>query len=196
MRYRQLCLLISGLFLMSAAFSQKTSGVKGIVTDSTGAPLQGASVKLRGAKDSTGMITGIDGVFSLRVAVTSSLKLEISNIGFAPFIKTYESSGKIIDAGTVHLISAPAELPEVIVKSVNPITIKEDTVEYKASAYAVREGAPVEDVIKKLPGVTVDKDGQITAQGKPVQRVRVNGKDFFGGDAQTATKNLPAEIID
>ena len=72
----------------------------------------------------------------------------------------------------------------------------EDTIQYNAGSYKVREGAPVEDVIKKLPGVTVDKDGNVTAQGELVKRIRVNGKDYFGGDVQTATKNLPADIID
>ena len=59
----------------------------------------------------------------------------------------------------------------------NAVKIKEDTVEYNAAAYKVREGAAVEDVIKKLPGVDVDKDGNITAQGKSVSKVRLNGKD-------------------
>lgn len=193
---RHLFLLISGLMILSSAFSQKIASVKGTVTDSTGAPLQGASVKLRAGKDSTGMVTGKDGNFHLQLPAESSMKLEISNIGFIPFSKTYEPGPAPINTGLIKLVSTSAELPEVIVKSINPITVKEDTVEYKADAYKVREGAPVEDVIKKLPGVTVDKDGQITAQGKPVARVRVNGKDFFGGDAQTATQNLPADIID
>src|SRR5205085_3632264 len=77
-----------------------------------------------------------------------------------------------------------------------PVLVKEDTVQFDAKAYKVREGAPVEDVIKKLPGVTVDKDGNIETQGKKVARVRVNGKDFFGGDVQTATQNLPADVIE
>jgi hypothetical protein len=187
---------VFGLMIFSSASSQKTAAIKGTVTDSIGAPLQGASVKLKGAKDSTGMITGKDGGFSLQLPAASSMKLEISNIGFTPFVKTYEPGPAPINAGLIRLLSEASLLQEVIVTSVNPVTVKEDTVEYKASAYQVREGAPVEDVIKKLPGVTVDKDGQITAQGKPVARVRVNGKDFFGGDALTATKNLPAEIID
>lgn len=196
MRHRHLCLLLLSLILASSAFSQKAAVIKGIVTDSTGTPLHGASVKILAGKDSTGMITGKDGSFELGLQAVSSIKLEISNIGFAPFVKTYQAVNSPINAGTIQLIAESSVLPEVVIKSLNPITIKEDTVEYNASAYKVREGAPVEDVIKKLPGVTVDKDGQITAQGKPVARVRVNGKDFFGGDAQTATQNLPADIIE
>ena len=86
-------------------------------------------------------------------------------------------------------------LQEVIV-STPPIQVKEDTVEYKADSFKVKPNSMVEDLLKKLPGVTVDKNGDITAQGKKVTRVKVNGKDFFGGDAKTATRELPADIID
>ncbi len=86
-------------------------------------------------------------------------------------------------------------LNTVNITDVNPIKLKEDTIEYNADAYKVRDNAPVEDVIKKLPGVDVDASGNITAQGKQVTKVRVNGKDFFGGDVQTATKNIPADLV-
>ena len=86
-------------------------------------------------------------------------------------------------------------LAEVTVEA-PAIVVKEDTIEYNVSSFKVKEGAVVEDVLKKLPGVQVDKDGNVTAQGKAVSRVKVNGKDFFGGDVKTATKELPANIVD
>jgi hypothetical protein len=195
---RRIFFLIPGILLLTTAFAQKTVSVKGIVTDSLGNPLLGASVKLLAGKDSSGVVTERDGSFIIRKSGISypSVKLEITNIGFTAFSKNFAVTESTINAGKIQLAPEPSLLGEVIVTSVNPITIKEDTVEYKASAYQVRDGAPVEDVIKKLPGVTVGSDGSIQAQGKPVARVRVNGKDFFGGDVQTATKNLPAEIID
>lgn len=194
---RQTVLLILGMLMMlPAAFAQRAAVIRGVVTDSTGVPLQGASVKLIAGKDSTGASSGKDGSFRLQLQTSAPLKLLITSIGFEPFSKTYKASAEEINAGSIRMVPDASLLGEVIVKSVNPITVKEDTIEYKADAYKVREGAPVEDVIKKLPGVTVDKDGTVTAQGKPVARVRVNGKDFFGGDVQTATQNLPANIID
>ncbi|HAL80835.1 MAG TPA: hypothetical protein DCO83_00240 [Mucilaginibacter sp.] len=87
-------------------------------------------------------------------------------------------------------------LNQVTIVGVVPIRLTEDTVEYKASAYKVRENAPVEDLIKKLPGVDVDVNGNITTQGKQVTKVRINGKDFMGGDVQSATKNLPADVVE
>jgi len=196
MRRHILLLILIVMTTLTTAFSQQNVSVKGIVTDSSGSPLQGASVKIYAGTDSTGSVSGKDGSFSLSLPFSSSVKIRISNIGFNTFSKTYTASSSVINAGAIRLIPEASLLSEVIVTSTNPITIKEDTVEYRADAYKVREGAPVEDVIKKLPGVTVDKDGQITAQGKSVARVRVNGKDFFGGDVQTATQNLPANIID
>lgn len=194
--HRRHLLLFMGLLIAACAFSQKTAEVSGRVTDSSGAGLEGVSVKLQTGRDSTGGITGRNGLFALRLPHATTLTLDISGIGYTPYIKTFDPAPVTIDAGVIKLAQRSTMMPEVVVTSINPIKIKEDTVEYKADAYKVREGAPVEDVIKKLPGVTVEKDGQITAHGKPVARVRVNGKDFFGGDAQTAIQNLPADIID
>lgn len=196
MPLRHLLLTALSFLLASFAFSQKTIEVTGKVTDSSGIALTGASVKLRSGQDSAGLTTGINGSFSLRMAATAPVTIEITSIGYKSFTAKYELTNSRINAGTIILAEEATTMTEVVVTSVNPVVVKEDTVQYNASAYKVRDGAPVEDVIKKLPGVTVEKDGQITAQGKPVTRVRVNGKDFFGGDAQTATQNLPADIIE
>ncbi|NNU34897.1 hypothetical protein HK413_14110, partial [Mucilaginibacter sp. S1162] len=88
------------------------------------------------------------------------------------------------------------QLKEVVIIGVNPIKFKEDTIDYKIAAYPVRENAPVEDVLKKMPGVDVDNNGNVTAQGKSITKIRINGKDFMGGDVQSATKNIPADILE
>lgn len=189
-----LIFVISTLLISVIGFSQTTIQVRGSITDSTNTPLSNATVKLFSVKDSVAVISNSDGQFNVRVSGTNAYILQISSIGFATYRQEFPAGTTKI--GTIKLAQDATLLGEVVVKSSNPVTIKEDTVEYKANAYKVRDGAPVEDVIKKLPGVTVGTDGQITAQGKPVARVRVNGKDFFGGDVLTATKNLPANIID
>src|SRR4030095_597706 len=96
----------------------------------------------------------------------------------------------------IAMVSSNGMMEGIVIKTTIPMIVKEDTVQFNASAYKVREGAPVEDVIKKLPGVTVDKDGNIETQGKKISRVRVNGKDFFGGDVQTSTQTRLADVID
>ena len=86
-------------------------------------------------------------------------------------------------------------LNEVNIVGIIPVILKEDTVQYDASAFKVREGDAVAEVIRKLPGVEVDKNGNITAQGEAVTKVRLNGKDYFGDDVAAAIQNLPADII-
>src|SRR5690606_7327901 len=97
---------------------------------------------------------------------------------------------------TVRLNQSSRLLAEVSVTEIAPITIKEDTLEYATKDLRLREGALVEDALKKLDGVEVDKDGNVTAQGETVTRARINGKDFFGGDIKAAIQNLPAEIVE
>ncbi|MVT11183.1 outer membrane beta-barrel protein [Chitinophaga tropicalis] len=86
-------------------------------------------------------------------------------------------------------------LKEVIVESKPPVRMKGDTVEYDASRFKTRENAVVEELLRKLPGVKVDKGGNIIAQGEKVSKVLVDGKEFFGNDPSIATKNLPADMV-
>lgn len=178
--------------------AQHKSDLRGAVTDSSGVPLPSVTVKAFSSTDSSTGMTDDAGKFHLQLSAKDSVKLIVSAVGYEPYEMTrkWPAGESVLSWGTLTMIPDASVLGEIIVTSVNPITIKEDTIEYKASAYKVREGAPVEDVIKKLPDVTVDKDGQVTAQGKQISRIRVNGKDFFGGDVQTATRNLPADIVD
>ncbi|EOR93365.1 hypothetical protein ADIARSV_3444 [Arcticibacter svalbardensis MN12-7] len=82
-----------------------------------------------------------------------------------------------------------------MINVITPVVIKEDTVQYDARAYPVREGDAVDEIVKRLPGMEVDKDGNVKAQGEPVTRIRLNGKDFFGDEASAALQNLPADIV-
>jgi hypothetical protein len=118
-------------------------------------------------------------------------------MGYRPIAKfvPVSKAEKSIELGTVILASWGKLLDEVVVQTA-AITVKEDTVEYNAASFKVKENAVVEDLLKKMPGIEVDKDGNVKAQGKSVTRVKVNGKDFFGGDVKTATKELPANIVD
>src|SRR6202000_2722273 len=100
------------------------------------------------------------------------------------------------DLGAIVLKTDAHELAGVTIVGTIPVTLKEDTVQYQASAYKVRENAPLEDLIKKLPGVDVDVNGNVSTQGKQVTKVRINGKDFMGGDVQSALKNLPADVVE
>jgi hypothetical protein len=87
-------------------------------------------------------------------------------------------------------------LGEVVINGAPSVTYKTDTVEYRASDYKVRPNATVDELIKKMEGVEVAKDGTVTHQGQAVVKARLNGKDYIGGDVAQAIKNLPADIVD
>ncbi|PTQ94001.1 outer membrane receptor protein involved in Fe transport [Mucilaginibacter yixingensis] len=189
--------LILLVVLTKLAIAQKSYTVTGLVKDTTGLTVPGATVTLLTGKDSVSLSTGMNGTFTIKNIPASQFALHISAIGYNNFKQNYApaDAGTLINLPAIVLKTSSTVLKTVTVTGVNPVKLKEDTIEFNANAYKVQEGAPVEDVIKKLPGVDVDKDGNVTAQGKSVTKVRVNGKDFFNGDVKTATQNLPANIV-
>lgn len=186
------------LAVTSAAFAQESHTIRGTVTDTAGVPLAGASIQLLSASDTMATAALGNGTFVFKNIRSGEFQLVISLIGFQGLKRRYtiEKTTPFSVLDLIKLRVSSTQLKGVTVTAVNPVEIREDTVEYKASAYKVRPGSPVEELIRKLPGVTIDKDGNITAQGQQITKIRVNGKDFFAGDVQTATKNIPADIID
>jgi hypothetical protein len=186
--------------LLALAFTVKAQ-VKGIVYDSASKkPIDRAVVGLvvkDKPTDTTYTFTNEKGEFSFDAVPASNFSVVFNNSGYAPVAKfvAIKQQEKIINIGAIIVAEQAKTLDEVTVMSA-PIVIKEDTVEYNADAFKTKEGAVVEDLLKKLPGVQVDRDGNVKAQGKDITRVKVNGKDFFGGDVKTATKELPANIVD
>lgn len=189
------------LIICIGTFQYISAQVKGVIIDSSAkSPVKGTMVGLvikSNSKDTAFEITNDKGEFFFRQVPASNFSLIITNTGYKPVTKfvPVNPPEKIIDLGQINLSTNVKILSEVVIE-IPPITIKEDTIEYKADAYKVKENAVVEDLLKKLPGILVDKNGNITAQGKSITKVKVNGKDFFGGDPKTATRELPANIVD
>jgi len=197
---KPLVLLFSFIFF-TVIYAQAQTGrqVNGTVIDSTKLSVPGASIKLISDKgDSTQAVADGAGKFVFPSVNGTKFTLTISSIGYQTLIRHYgmDNDTKPIMLDPIILKSETNTLKQVNIIGINPVTLKEDTVEYKASAYKVRENAPVEDLVKKLPGVDVDVNGNVTTQGKQVTKVRINGKDFMGGDVQSATKNLPADVVE
>jgi hypothetical protein len=182
------------------AFGQAGRDVTGLVMDTTKTTIPGATVILTSdlKADSTAMAADINGKFAFHNIKGTKVSISVASIGYQPIRKhfTLANDGQNASVGVIVLHAEANMLNQVNIHDVNAITFKEDTTEYKASAYPVRANAPVEDVIKKLPGVDVDINGNITTQGKQVTKVRINGKDFMGGDVQSITKNLPADVVE
>jgi hypothetical protein len=187
------------LLLGSFARAQSTHAISGIVIDTTKQTVIGASIKVKSdAGDSTIRVTGLDGKFNFPAVKGAKVTLTVTSIGYEGIIKhfTFADDGKPLALGNIILKTASKMLGGVTIVGITPVTLKEDTTQYSAAAYKVRDNAPVEDLVKKLPGVDVDKDGNITTKGKQVTKVRINGKDVFGGDVLSITKNLPADVVE
>ncbi len=174
--------------------------IKGKIVDSDGEPMVAATVKLLAAKDSTfinGVKTNIDGNYSLTGVKSGNYIVEAMYIGYRTTHKDTKIGSKSVTLEPIVLEMSAIELQEVTVVGVaSEIKVKEDTVEYNAGSYKTQPNAVVEDLLKRLPGVEVDSEGKITANGKEVKKILIEGKEFFADDPQVASKNLPVEMIE
>lgn len=195
---KKVLFLLVTLWFSYASYAQTRRNVKGIVRDSTGTSVIAATVKLIVGRDTVFTRTDADGNFTFKGIKSSEFLLTISSLGYQTLNKRFlYKDGEIpIQLDPITLKRQNRLLGEIVISGTPGVTIKEDTIVYRAADYPLRENALAEDLLRKLPGVEVDKDGNVTAQGKQVTRVRVNGKDFFGGDVKTATQQLPADILE
>jgi hypothetical protein len=125
--------------------------------------------------------------------------LLITHIGYHNSNRAFSisDSARNVDLGNVLMNDRTKVLEEVLVTNeAPPVTLIGDTVQYNAGSFKTQPNASVEQLLKKLPGVQVAKDGTVKAQGQTVNKVLVDGKEFFGNDPKMATKNLPADAVD
>ncbi len=192
-------------FLMLACLSPLQSQdikVRGSVIDSSATPMVAATVVLLQPADSvmyTYAITGNMGQFVMNNVAPGEYYLQISYIGYGNFrqLIKVEPSPSEQNLGAIFLSPANTLLEEIVVKAEHvPIIFNKDTIEYNADAFKTKPNAAVEDLLRRLPGVEVQRDGSVKAQGEDVQNVLVDGKEFFGKDTKIATQNLPADIVD
>ena len=189
------------LMVTTAIIAQHTlSGTILSKTDNT--PIDMATVRLftHQGTDSTlvqGAQTYQDGLFILNNVRAGKYRLIVSSVGFNEHSQWVEMKNANLDVPTIRLTEQVQHLAEVSVQGkAAEMTVKGDTIEYNTAAYQVSENANVEELLKKMNGVEVDKEGKVTINGEEIKAVRIDGKKFFGDDVQTATKNIPAEMID
>lgn len=185
----------------SAAPAAAQSGfeVRGVVVDSAGESVGGAMVVALALPDS--MLTKWaqtrgDGGFALRLAPGAYL-LQVTLIGHRTVRNPLTVTDADVDAGTIGLEVLAVDVEPLVVRVEHvPFLNRRDTLAYNARAFQVRPNATVEDLLRRLPGIEVDQDGTITAQGEAVQNVLVEGREFFGQDPTIATRNLPADAVE
>jgi len=178
--------------------------LKGKITDSaTTKPLGFATVTVFKAADTaiiTYRLSTPDGEFRVPgIPLGINCRVVISYSGYSIFRKEFiiTASQTTLDIGLIPLPTDAKTLDEILVYAERPpVIMKKDTIEFNASAFKTLPNALVEDLLKKLPGVMVDREGNIVVNGKQVNRILVDGKTFFGDDPKMATRNLPANVID
>jgi hypothetical protein len=173
----------------------QTITLKGSVKDSLQNPLSYANVLAKPAdvtKNLQFAITDDDGLYKLELTKNDTYTISVSYMGYKTasfkFIATENSQKNIV------LKDAPNQLQEVIIEM--PVTVKEDTITYNTNKFVTGEERKLKNVLKKLPGVEVDKNGGVTVQGKKVTKMLVEGKKFFGGSSKLAVENIPANAVD
>ncbi|WP_245970310.1 TonB-dependent receptor [Pseudochryseolinea flava] len=186
--------------MISISATAQQRSISGIVLDSANkSPLIGVSIRLLQARDSLnqrGTVTDTDGKFNFSPVRSTHYTLVISYVGYTSREIKFEVNDGSVDLGTISLGESSTMLNGVVVQGASiQVEQKGDTIQYNANAFKVTRDATAEDLIGKMPGITSDNTG-IKAQGEAVQKVLVDGKEFFGDDATLAMKNLPAEIIE
>ncbi|WP_159023010.1 outer membrane beta-barrel protein [Formosa sp. L2A11] len=195
-------LLILLLCFSGALFAQKFT-LEGIVKDKTSTVLEGATVYLQSIKDSIPIAYGItnkNGAFSIQVNTEDDSKaiFNIAYMGYVPYQQDINvPDGKELNMGVVTIEEQVEQLNVVsIIAKAPPVLIKKDTIEYNADSFKTLPNDKAEDLLKKLPGIEIDTDGNITMNGIEVEAVNVDGMAFFGEKSgDIALKNLPSNVI-
>ncbi len=192
--------LLSLFIIIVFAYTLQAQSVTGVLQDAIEkTPIANATMQLTGADSAStySSVTANNGSFTFSPIPQGNYTMNITSVGYETFSKEINVSGADNNLGNIDVIKSAKTLATVIViGAAPPVRQRNDTLEYAASQYKVNPDATAEDLIKKMPGVTVDKTGAVTAQGESVKKVTVDGRDFFGDDATATLRNLPSEVID
>jgi Outer membrane protein beta-barrel family/CarboxypepD_reg-like domain len=188
------------MLIFSSVIIAQKAVIKGVVYDTASKKgLAYATVSLVNEKDSTLInFTRADstGKFILKQVNQGVYLLSTSYVGFMPVWKKIAVAGDEINIGNVNMVDVKLAGNVTVNAKRPPVVMNNDTLEFNTENFKTQPNAVVEDLLKKLPGVTIDADGTVRVNGEKVNRVFVNGKDFFNGDPKMATKNLDADAVD
>ena len=197
--FKRFSLIVFLLILSVGVFAQKS--IQSTVFDSNnGMPLEMVTVRLLKGTDSTlvqGAQTNSKGWFSLPKIKPGKYILVVSSVGYNDHKENITVGNRDVILKNIQLAENVLALKELEVRgTAAQMVVKGDTLEYNATAFKTQENAVVEDLLKKLPGLEITAEGKITVNGEEIKKIRVDGKKFFDGDLEMATKNLPAEMIE
>ena len=192
---------ISCLLLMSYVGFAQNLTIQGSIKDSiANRALNSATVSLVYAKDSSLVSfsrTNEAGVFNFKNVAPGNYLISVSYVGYVPkWVPVLTGTDKTVEMGLIYMNDVNSMSTVTVTARRPPVVINGDSVEFNSENFKTAPNAVVEDLLKKMPGMEVDKAGGITVNGKKVTKVFVNGKEFFTGDPVMATKNLPADAVD
>ncbi|MDE6164308.1 MAG: TonB-dependent receptor, partial [Muribaculaceae bacterium] len=190
--------MLAMLFTAMPAIAYNLKGSVVDASDESG--MADATVRLLHAKDSTfykGVAADLSGVFEFQGIPNGKYIIEATYLGYDKAFVDVTVKGANVKDVKVALKESSILLAEATVTGVKtPVKVMQDTVEYNADSYTTQPNAVVEDLLKRLPGVEVGSDGGITANGKTVSKILIDGKEFFSDDPKVASKNLPVDMVD
>lgn len=190
------------IFLISTASAQESFTVKGSIVDTTlQLSLSNSVISVLNSKDSTLVNfarSNKDGKFLIANLPIGDYIFMASYPKYTDFVESFsvDSVSTSFDIGKVNMLLISRLLQDVVITAKNAIVIKGDTIEYDASKYTIQPNSKVEDLLVQLPGIQVDRDGKITAHGQAVNKVLVDGEEFFGDDPTLVTKNIRGDMVD
>jgi len=186
------------VIIFSTSYGQNVSGT--LEDAGSNSPLSNATLSFINANSPTKplhTVSGSNGSFVFKNVPNGNYTLSITFVGYQTYEKKIAVSGKDISLGTIAIAKSAETLSTVVINNTAAVKQNGDTLDYAASQFKVNPDATSEDLIRKMPGVTVDKStGAVTAQGETVKKVTVDGRDFFGDDATATLRNLPADVVD
>lgn len=188
------------IFLIPVCLLAQSNTIKGVIVDTTGQVLSSATISVLQKRDSSLVgytISDSRGSFEIKDLSAGDYLVFISFTGYEIYKASFSISPnkRVADFGFIMLWPEYKTLSGVTVTE-SPVRMNGDTISFKANAFNSKPDATVEDVLKKIPGVQVQKDGTVKAMGEEVQKIYVDGKEFFGNDPKVATKNLTADMVD
>ncbi len=193
-------IIIFSLLFFTVSLSAQRSIQSSVFDAKNGQAIEMATVRLLKQKDSAlvqGAQTDMKGGFTLPKVRSGNYILLVSSVGYHDYKRNITMENKDLILKAIQLNENVKLLNELEVKgTAAQLVVKGDTVEYNAAAFKTQENAAVEELLKKLPGVEISADGKITVNGEDIKKIRVDGKKFFEGDIEQATKNLPADMIE
>ena len=203
-KHLQRLLFMAALVLANITFALAQGTVSGkVLNQKDKKPIDYASIAIKKLNADSAVVgatsTNANGTFSINNIAAGKYRLFVVYLGLKTVNKDFEltAAKPSINFGELLMEDTGVTLKGVEIKGETPpVVVKKDTLEINASTLKVKENSVVEDLLKKVPGVEVSKDGTVTTQGETIKRVRVDGKDFMGNDPLLATRNLPADMVD